>query len=491
MEPAGLTIGVVGLAGQLAKAAMDCYKIFDNMREVGSTYDTILHGLRTQGLLLKRWEEAWGFAGDSNQQRLQPGDYRYRYATASLARIVAVFSSVEKLHERYGIVVKKDPLPVETGGKERNPRLRDRLLAPIRVRLQSKSPGPSTSRTQISTLGPTNVDLHVLENPQVLEDTNILPGLDDEIKSMTQAMNRVQQSLPVYLKLCWVISDNAKLGELLKNLTDLNNGLFRVLPVSENTLEYPAHPHRFQQHSKLKLLFDIPFFLNVAENCDFVGREYLLEELEQEIGKGKDKRNIIVLYGTGGMGKTQLALKYVYQQYRNYSSVFLVNTASVQTTILGFTQIMQRLVQRHGQISDDYVQIGRLLGMAGKLDPAGCFTVTSEPEEQHVVRAVQQWFSAPGNTNWLLVFDNLDDPDLVDIEKYVPSCNHGTVIITSRRRDCVQQGRRGLEVQQMHHMESIQLLLNACSIPKFEDLLPLGKQGISLLISITSLIIDT
>jgi len=99
----------------------------------------------------------------------------------------------------------------------------------------------------------------------------------------------------------------------LKNLTSLNNGLFQVLPASETTLAHPAHHHRFQQHSKLTLLFDIPFFLNVGENCDFVEREYLLEKLEQEIEKGKDKLNIIVLYGTGGMGKTQLALKYVYQ----------------------------------------------------------------------------------------------------------------------------------------------------------------------------------
>jgi len=489
MELASLTIRVVGLAGQLTKAAIDCYKIFDNMNDVGSTYDAILHELRTQGLLLKRWEEAWGFGGDDNQHRLQPGDYRYRYATASLARIVAVFSSVEKLQERYGIVVKKDLLSVETGGKEQNPRRRDRLLAPIRVMLRSKSPGPSTNRTQTSTLGPTNDDLHVLENPQVLADKNILPGLDDEIKSMTQAMNRIQQSLPVYLKLRWVISDNAKLEELLKNLTSLNNGLFRVLPASESTLAHPAHPHRFQQHSKLELFFDIPFFLNVGENCDFVGREYFLENLKQEIEKGKDSQNIIVLYGTGGMGKTQLALKYVYQHYANYSSVFFVNTASIQTTILGFTQILQRLVERHGQTSDDYVHIGRLLGMAGKLDPAGCFTVTPE-EEQHIVRAVKQWFSAPGNANWLLILDNLDEPDLVDIGEYIPSCNHGTVIITSRRRECIRQGRRGLEVQQMHHMESIQLLRSACSIPKLEDLLPLGRFNLPLFILITSPIVS-
>jgi len=90
------------------------------------------------------------------------------------------------------------------------------------------------------------------------------------------------------------------------------------------------------------------------------------------------------------MGKTELALKYVYQQYGNYSSVFFINTASVQTTILRLTDIMQRLVQRHGQISDDYAHIGRLLGMAGKLDPARCFTIISEHEERHVVNSVKQ-----------------------------------------------------------------------------------------------------
>jgi len=126
MEIASLTIGIASLAVQLTKAAIDWYKNFDNMNDVGSTYDTILHGLRTQGLLLKRWEEAWGFGGDSNQPRLQPGDYRYRYATASLARIVAVFSSVEKLQERYGIVVEQESLFEKTGGKERTPRRRDR-----------------------------------------------------------------------------------------------------------------------------------------------------------------------------------------------------------------------------------------------------------------------------------------------------------------------------------------------------------------------------
>jgi len=126
MELVGLSIGVVGLAGQLAKATMDCYKIFNDMNDVGSTYDAILHELRTQGLRLKRWEQSWGFGSDSNhQQGLDPGDYRYRYATASLARIVAVFASVEKLQAKYGIAIKQEPSAVGAGGEKQKGRWRD------------------------------------------------------------------------------------------------------------------------------------------------------------------------------------------------------------------------------------------------------------------------------------------------------------------------------------------------------------------------------
>jgi len=66
MEITGLALGAVGLTGQLARAAMDYYKIFDDMNDVGSTYDAILHELRTQGLLLKGWEQSWGLGGDPN-----------------------------------------------------------------------------------------------------------------------------------------------------------------------------------------------------------------------------------------------------------------------------------------------------------------------------------------------------------------------------------------------------------------------------------------
>jgi len=224
----------------------------------------------------------------------------------------------------------------------------------------------------------------------------------------------------------------------------------------------------------LKLSFDIPRLPNIRKSSEFVGREYLLENLKQEVEEGKHTQNTIVLYETGGMGKTQLALEYIHQHYKEYASVFWINAASDQTTMLGFTQIMQGLIKHHARLSGHISQIGRLLGMTGKRDSNGCFSVTQPSEAQHVVDAVKEWFALPENMNWLLVFDNLDDPDSVDIGEYIPACDHGTIIITSRRRD-LRQGRRGFEVPQMQPMEAIQLLLMACAMPKFENILPSGK----------------
>jgi len=485
METAGLSLGVIGLTGQLIKAAMDCYQIFDDMSDVGTTYDYILHKLRTEGLRLKRWEDAWGLGND---WQLDPQDYRYRYATATLARVVAVFASVDKLQAKYGIVVK------EVGGADRStdkrmdksspilaveeprPRWHNRLSIPMpfksrsgsRSRSRSKSPLRNT-RTQFVIPTIHERDLHLLENPQVLGNQQLLPGLPEEITSMTEAMDRVQQSLPMYHKLRWVVSDKAKIEDLLRILTSLNDGLFQVLPTSTRPVLQAK-----SQSSALKLSFDIPFLPNIRKSSEFVGREYLLESLKQEVDGSKYTQNTIVLYGTEGMVKTRLALEYINQHYKDHSSIFWINAASDQTTILGFTQIMQRLIKHHTQLSDDYSQIGRLLGMTRKLDSNGCFSVTQPSEAQHVVDAVKEWFALPDNSNWLLVFDNLDDLDVVDIGEYIPACNHGTVIITSRRRD-LQQGRRGFEVQQMQPMEAIQLLLTACAIPKFEDLVPSGE----------------
>ncbi|KAF8473485.1 hypothetical protein BDZ91DRAFT_714700 [Kalaharituber pfeilii] len=183
----------------------------------------------------------------------------------------------------------------------------------------------------------------------------------------------------------------------------------------------------------------------------------------------------IVLHGMGGMGKTQIALEYVYRHHKDYSSVFWINASSEQTTKTSFIQIMEQLIEYHAILLDepDYKHIGSLLGMAGKLDSVGLFSTEKPEEEQHVIKAVKKWLTAKQNDKWLLVFDNLDDLESFDINDYIPSCNFGTVIITSRRRGSTQ-GRRGLEVHQMQNHEAEKLLSTSAGLD-LGSLTPEGK----------------
>lgn len=58
------------------------------------------------------------------------------------------------------------------------------------------------------------------------------------------------------------------------------------------------------------------------------------------------------------------------------------------------------------------------------------------------IAALHQWLSLEANTGWLLVLDNVDrewqgasgraDPQSYDYKDYLPSADHGNVLITTR-----------------------------------------------------------
>lgn len=61
-------------------------------------------------------------------------------------------------------------------------------------------------------------------------------------------------------------------------------------------------------------------------------------------------------------------------------------------------------------------------------------------DPENVVEAMKQWLSAKDNIQWLLVFDNFDNPKLsgiedplaYDIKSYFPDAHQGFVIVTTR-----------------------------------------------------------
>jgi len=76
------------------------------------------------------------------------------------------------------------------------------------------------------------------------------------------------------------------------------------------------------------------------------------------------------------------------------------------------------------------------------------YFVTSTGDVDAVVRDVMSWLSRPDNTEWLIIFDNVDresggdnaDPNAYDITRYLPGADHGSVLITTRLANLEQLG---------------------------------------------------
>ncbi|KAG5334087.1 hypothetical protein C0989_004381 [Termitomyces sp. Mn162] len=69
------------------------------------------------------------------------------------------------------------------------------------------------------------------------------------------------------------------------------------------------------------------------------------------------------------------------------------------------------------------------------------------------------WFCY--ETEWLMIFDNADDPDL-DLWKFFPACSHGNIIITSRNKACIKYAPGNFyKVGEMSNEDSLSILLKA------------------------------
>lgn len=248
--------GVIGLAATLLQTSIACYGIFSDAKDCGADQNSFYWQLDTERHRLMRWETIWGINHDTAGRKLDPKDYRYRYAVGTLARIIALFAGVENLGTRYGIQGKNTremtsvqltppthwPRPQEVLGK--GARRRDRLAAmfsPSRSRSKTrevKSITESSEAGLIPTLDASGVKL--LGNPSILQNKDLIPGLDEEIQKLNETAIEMQNILPIYRKLQWAIVDKARSIKLIEELKRYNDGLFDVLPEPSQAISVKA-----------------------------------------------------------------------------------------------------------------------------------------------------------------------------------------------------------------------------------------------------------
>jgi hypothetical protein len=151
----------------------------------------------------------------------------------------------------------------------------------------------------------------------------------------------------------------------------------------------------------------------------FIGRTNELQQLQDWLlpTNHPHRQCIVSVVGMGGMGKTQLSLAHVRDCADDYSSVFWVNAKDE-------TSLRQNMADLSAVISH------------GSAPPAS----QSADDEKLKIDKVRRWLSEPGNDQWLLIFDNYDDPHLpgirsptgYNIQSFFPTRSQGSIIITSR-----------------------------------------------------------
>ncbi|VUC33292.1 unnamed protein product [Clonostachys rosea] len=204
------------------------------------------------------------------------------------------------------------------------------------------------------------------------------------------------------------------------------------------------------------------------ENPEFVGRSDILSRLQQQLHVGQSQGPVkphsrVSLYGLGGIGKTQIALAYVYWLRENYPdiAVFWVHGGKAE------------------QFHEAYASIARECNIPGYDDP-----------KVDMLRLVKQWLEQMFKNRWLMVIDNADDTEMFfrsqqdrpsviatdsshrdyNLGRYIPDCRHGSILVTTRNKQTglkLAQGKSLIEVGDMRNNESHLML---CTILKDNQL---------------------
>jgi hypothetical protein len=138
----------------------------------------------------------------------------------------------------------------------------------------------------------------------------------------------------------------------------------------------------------------------------------------------------LVLHGLGGIGKTQMAAEFASKHQRRFSAVFWLDGRSKDSLLQSIASCASRIPEH--QISES----------------SRTYSAGSDGDINIVVQEVMGWFAREDNTQWLLIFDNVDrdykrhntDPDAYDVRNYFSGADHGSILITTRLAKLEQLG---------------------------------------------------
>ena len=156
-----------------------------------------------------------------------------------------------------------------------------------------------------------------------------------------------------------------------------------------------------------KTMWHMPYL----PNAYFTGRKQVLNYLNERLGVHaiRDPGRLPValsqaraISGLGGIGKTQTAVEYAYRFKNDYDMVVLVHA------------------------SEREVLVGELAALAPLLG----LPTYHETNQERLAEAVKRWLETQKEQVWLLIFDNVEDFEVV--KTFLPEKGNGSVLLTTR-----------------------------------------------------------
>jgi tetratricopeptide (TPR) repeat protein len=179
----------------------------------------------------------------------------------------------------------------------------------------------------------------------------------------------------------------------------------------------------------------IPFM----RNRRFIGRNTILEELEQKLLTDMDTQHVAIV-GLGGVGKTQAVLEFAYRVQEGWPdySIFWIPALSMESVEQACSEIAKAL------------------------------KIPNTTEDEDVKELVRQHLSSDAAGKWLLIVDNADDINLLfdgvqqsqGIIDYLPQSKSGLTVFTTRYQEIATQvaGIDVIELEEMNHQEAVSFL---------------------------------